>query len=280
MTFSAIPASAGIGLRFPHHRAVVESRQLVGWLEVHSENYMGGGLPLHWLTAARRDYPLSLHGVGLSLGSAAGLDHAHVNRLRSLVERLEPGLVSDHLSWSVSNGRYAADLLPLPLTEEALDVVCRNVDHVQTALGRQVLLENPSSYVTFSHSTLSEWDFLAAVVARTGCGLLCDVNNIYVSCHNHGWDALEYINGLPMAAIGEIHVAGHARHIMDEAVVLIDDHGSVVSPAVWQLYDYAINRFGPRPTLVEWDNALPVLEVLVAEAKVAQRVLDTYHARP
>jgi hypothetical protein len=184
-----LPASAGIGLRFPHHRAIAETRPAIGWLEVHSENYMGGGTTLRQLETIREHYPISLHGVGLSLGSAGALDPAHLRRVKGLVERVQPALVSEHLSWSSTEGTYLADLLPLPMTEEALDVMCRHVDQLQTILRRRVLIENPSSYLRYRHSTIPEWEFLAAVSAGTGCGILCDVNNVYVSCCNHGWDA-------------------------------------------------------------------------------------------
>ena len=266
----SIPAAAGIGLRFQHHQAVVDTRPDVAWLEVHTENYMGGGTPLAYLDAIRRDYPLSLHGIGLSLGSAEGLDAVHLERIRRVIERFEPGLVSEHLSWSVVNGVYLADLLPLPMTEEALDVVCHHVDQTQGCLQRRILIENPSSYLRFKHSTIPEWEFLAAVAERTGCGILCDVNNIYVSASNHGWDASAYLVALLAEAIGEIHLAGHsARQLDDGRTLRIDDHGSRVVPAVWALYGEALARFGPVPTLIEWDTDVPPLEVLLDEAAQA-----------
>ena len=269
-----IPASAGIGLRFPHHQAVVESRPAVGWLEVHSENYMGGGIPLRWLDAAREHYPLSLHGVGLSLGSADGLDPDHLKRLKALIRRVNPGLVSDHLSWSVVGGTYLADLLPLPLTEEALAVVCRNVSVAQDVLGLQILVENPSSYLTFHQSHLTEWDFLSALVTRTDCGLLCDINNIYVSCSNHGWSPHDYLAALPVGAVQEVHLAGHSRRATETGHLLIDDHGSPVADGVWQLYQEALGRFGPVATLIEWDTNIPSLETLVSEAEKAQALIE------
>ncbi len=266
----SIPATAGIGLRFQHHQAVVDTRPDVAWLEVHTENYMGGGTPLAYLDAIRRDYPISLHGVGLSLGSAEGLDATHLARVRQVMERVEPGLVSEHLAWSIVDGTYLADLLPLPMTEEALDVVCSNVDRTQSYLHRRILVENPSSYLRFKHSTIPEWEFLAAVAQRTGCGILCDVNNIYVSASNHGWDASAYLAALPADAIGEIHLAGHAVRQLDNGrVLLIDDHGSRVAPAIWALYAEALARFGPVPTLIEWDTDVPPLEMLLDEAAQA-----------
>lgn len=267
---SLIPAKAGIGLRFQHHQAVLDVRPDVAWMEVHTENYMGGGTSLRCLDAIRRDVPISLHGVGLSLGSAEGLDPAHLIRIKAVTERIEPGLMSEHIAWSVVDGSYLADLLPLPMTEEALDVVCRHVDQMQSFLNRRVLVENPSTYITFRHSTIPEWEFMAAVAARTGCGILCDVNNVYVSAQNHGWDASTYLAGLPPAAIGEIHLAGHAvRELDDGSTLRIDDHGSSVIPEVWTLYRDALARFGPVPTLIEWDNNIPPLETLLEEARRA-----------
>lgn len=274
----SIPATAGIGLRFPHHRLVLETRPEVPWFEVHTENYMGGGKAPAYLDAVRRDYPLSLHGVGLSLGGVDGIDEAHLERVAQAVDRFQPDLVSEHLSWNVVDGTYLADLLPLPSTEEALEVVCRNVDRVQSRLGRPILVENPSSYLRYAHSSIPEWQFIAAVAARTGCGILCDVNNVYVSACNHGWDALAYLDALPVDAVREIHLAGHAvRRLDDGRVLRIDDHGSRVSPEVWALYTTALDRFGAVPTLIEWDNDIPALDVLLDEAAQAQAHLDRVH---
>jgi uncharacterized protein len=232
---------------------------------------MGGGVAPRLLDDLRRDYPLSLHGVGLSLGAADGLDPAHLERVAAAADRFDPALVSEHLSWSAVDGVYLADLLPLPLTEEALDVACRNVQHMQERLHRAILVENPSSYFTYRHSTIPEWEFLAALSRRTGCGLLCDVNNIYVSASNHGWDAGAYLRGLPVEAIGEIHLAGHAiRRLASGEMLRIDDHGSRVAPEVWALYAEALTLFGPAPTLIEWDTDIPPLEVLLEEAATAE----------
>jgi uncharacterized protein (UPF0276 family) len=265
-----IPAKAGIGLRFQHHQAVLDVKPDVAWMEVHTENYMGGGTPLAYLDAIRRDFPISLHGVGLSLGSAEGLDAAHIERIRKVAERIEPGLMSEHIAWSMVDGTYLADLLPLPMTEEALAVVCRHVDRVQSALKRRILVENPSTYLRFAHSTIPEWEFMAAVAAHTGCGILCDVNNIYVSAHNHGFDAAAYLAALPVAAVGEIHLAGHSvRALADGSTVRIDDHASRVISEVWALYRIALAQFGAVPTLIEWDNDIPPLDVLVGEAALA-----------
>ena len=272
---SPIPAKAGIGLRFPHHQIVVDTHPEVAWFEVHTENYMGGGSSLRYLEAIRRDYPLSLHGVGLSLGSAQELDATHLERIRCAVQRIEPGLVSEHLSWSIVGATYLADLLPLPMTEEALEVVCRHVDQAQSCLKRQLLLENPSTYLRYRHSTIPEWEFLASVAQRTGCGILCDVNNIYVSACNHDWDASAYLAALPPGAVGEIHLAGHAVRTLDDGQTLrIDDHASRVAPAVWALYAEALARLGPVPSLIEWDTDVPPLEVLLDEAAHAASVLE------
>lgn len=274
-----IPAKAGIGLRFQHHETIAEARPDIAWLEVHSENYMGGGTPLRYLNAIRQHYPISLHGVGLSLGSAEGLDTDHLKRLRALIDRVEPSLVSEHLSWSVVHGHYLADLLPLPMTEEALEVACRHVNQAQTALRRRLLVENPSSYLQYRHSTIPEWEFLATIARRTGCGILCDVNNIYVSACNHGWNASAYLAALPSAAIGEIHLAGHSIRQLENGVTLrIDDHASRVPPEVWLLYQEALAVFGPIPTLIEWDNNVPALETLLDEADRAAALLDTIKA--
>lgn len=270
-----IPTEVGVGLRFQHHEAVLNERPKIGWLEVHTENYMGGGAPLRYLEAIRDHYPVSLHGVGLSLGSAEAPDPAHLERIRGTIARIEPGLISEHLSWSVAAGVYLADLLPLPMTEEALEVVCRHVDLVQSALKRRLLLENPSSYMRFKHSTIPEWEFLAAVAAQTGCGILCDINNIYVSACNHGWSATKYLSGLPPAAVGEIHLAGHSvRALGDGRTIRIDDHGSRVSPEVWSLFAAALRLFGAVPTLIEWDTHLPPLDVLIDEARLATAVIE------
>lgn len=272
---SPIPSQAGIGLRFPHHREMLERHPRVPWLEVHSENYMSGGAAFACLEALRCDYPVSLHGVGLSLGSADEIDRAHLARVRELAARIGPGFVSEHLAWSVVENTYLADLLPLPLTEEALDVVCRHVDEAQTSLGRRILIENPSTYLRFAHSTIPEWEFIAELAARSGCGILCDVNNIYVSACNHGFDPERYLAALPADAIGEFHLAGHSvRELPDGRTLRIDDHGSRVTGAVWALYARALDRFGPRPTLIEWDTNLPPLDVLLDEAATAQTAID------
>ncbi|MGH7040782.1 MAG: MNIO family bufferin maturase [Acetobacteraceae bacterium] len=267
-----ISASAGIGLRFPHHAAFLDRRPATGWVEVHSENYLNGPA-LAVLERVRADYPVSLHSVGLSLGSAEGVDRRHLARIAELAARIEPGLMSEHLAWGAVDHDYLADLLPLPLTDESLDVVCRNVDVVQAALRRPILMENPATYLQFAHSTIPETEFLAALVARTGCRLICDVNNIFVSAANHGWDAEKYLHGLPPGAIGEFHLAGHSAAGDNAAPLLLDTHDRPVAPPVWALFEAALRIVGPRPTLIEWDAAIPALPVLLAEADRAQRRL-------
>ena len=267
-----IPDSAGIGLRFPHHAAFLESRPTIGWVEVHSENYLNGPA-LAVLEAVRANYAISLHSVGLSLGSAQGVDDRHLARIVELADHIDPILVSEHLAWGAVDHDFLADLLPLPLTEESLDVVCRNMDKVQSALGRRILMENPSTYLQFKHSTIPEPEFLTAMVARTGCGLICDVNNIFVSTTNHGWDAAHYLRALPADAIGEFHLGGHSEACGDAAPLLLDTHDRAVTQAVWSLFEMALSVIGPRPTLIEWDADIPALPVLLAEAALAQRAL-------
>jgi len=245
---------------------VLARRPDVAWFEVHAENYMQDSAGLAALEQVRTQYPLSLHGVALSLGSAGPLDRCHLDRLKCLADRLDPFLVSEHLAWSVNDGAHFNDLLPLPYTEEALETMSSHVNEVQDVLGRRILVENPSGYLRFRDSTMGEAFFLAELVRRTGCGLLCDVNNIYVSAQNIETDPIEYLALLPAAAVGEIHLAGHAVKIVGNRTVLIDDHASRVSDGVWALYREALTRFGCRPTLIEWDADLPDLDTLMSEA--------------
>ena len=272
-------ARAGIGLRAPHVGELLATRPAVPWLEVHPENYMMGGAALASLETARRDYPVSLHGVGLSLGSAGDIDRRHLERLKTLVDRIEPCLVSEHLSWSTSGGAYLNHLLPLPYTDETLAVVASHIHEGQETLGHSILIENPSSYLRFRHSTIPEPEFLAELARRTGCRLLCDVNNIYVTAWNLGLDAIGYLDALPTTTVGEMHLAGHARNDADGQTILIDDHGSRVAPPVWTLYHEALLRFGPVPTLVEWDTDIPELPILLAEARTADGLLEAARAR-
>ena len=266
----AIPARTGVGLRAPHYEAVLGTRPRVGFLEVHSENFFGdGGHALDVLAQVRRDYPLSLHGVGLSLGSVDPLADDHLRQLQALCYRAEPFIVSDHLTWSSVDGQFFNDLLPLPYTTEALDHVSARIRQVQDRLGRQFAIENPSSYLEYAHSTIAEPDFLRELVLRTGCALLLDVNNVYVSAINHGFDPYHYLDAVPAGHVAEIHLAGHTRREIDGLPFLIDTHDQPVADAVWDLYNYAIRRLGPVPTLIEWDSALPRLPTLVHEARRA-----------
>jgi len=268
-----VPLAAGIGLRAPHLDEILTTRPAIPWLEIHPENYLAGGPARRALELIRRDYPLSFHAVGLSLGSVDGVDPRHRKRLRVLAERIEPALISEHLSWSTARSVYLNHLLPLPYTEESLALVCRNVDQVQVALGRRILVENPSLYLRFRHSPIPEPEFLNELARRTGCGLLCDVNNIHVTAHNLGLDQMGYLKALQPGFVVEIHLAGHTRNDADGQTILIDDHGSRVPSDVWQLFSQALAHLGRRPTLIEWDTDIPVLEVLLDEARVAERYL-------
>jgi uncharacterized protein len=263
---------AGIGLRSPHAAEIAATRPRLAFLEVHAENYMAETAALYRLLELRRDYPVSIHGVALSLGSAEQLDRPHLGRLKALIAQVEPVLVSEHLAWSAIGGVYLNDLLPLPYTEESLDLFSQHVTEAQEALGRRLLIENPSSYLRFRHSTIPEAEFLSETARRTGCGILCDVNNIYVSARNFAFDPIAYLDALPAQAIGEIHLAGH--HAAEDADILIDDHGSMVAQPVWELHAAAVRRFGPLPTLIEWDTNLPALDVLLEEARHAQALAD------
>ncbi len=276
----AIPAQAGIGLRAGHYREIAATAPEIGWLEVHSENYFGtGGAPLDYLDKVRADYPLSLHGVGLSLGSADPLDMGHLASLKALIGRCEPDLVSEHLAWCSVGGRYLNDLLPVPYTEEVLDYVVGRVERAQEYLGRSILIENLSSYLEYRRSTLPEGEFLAALARRAGCGILLDINNLYVSAHNHGFDPCAYLRAIPAGAVRELHLAGHTVKPLGNRQILIDSHDRPVAPAVWALYASAVERIGPRPTLIEWDSDLPALSVLLAEAEKADRILESHRAR-
>jgi len=271
----ALPNRAGVGLKPQHYDVIVSQRPDIGWFEVHPENYMGaGGPPHHYLTRVRESYPLSLHGVGLSIGGAGGLDTSHLDRLKALIDCYEPQSFSEHLAWSSHEAGYFNDLLPLPYTGETLDVICRHIDETQSHVGRRLLLENPSTYVVFAESTYDEIDFLSEIARRTGCGLLLDVNNVYVSCANQRRIPETYIDRFLMHHVGEIHLAGHVEQ-RDESgePLLIDSHDRKVIDAVWQLYARALTRAGPRPTLVEWDDDIPEWDVLLSEAQAAERIL-------
>lgn len=272
----AAPVAAGVGLRSAHYREVLAARPTIAWFEAHSENYFGeGGQPLAFLDAIRAEYPVSLHGVGMSLGACDPLEQTHLAKLKRLVDRVAPCLVSEHLSWSSVDGRFFNELLPLPYSEEALDHVAARVTQVQEFLGRQILVENVTAYVTFAESVIPEWEFLNTLARRTGCGLLLDINNIYVNCVNHGGDARHFIRGVDARHVAEYHLAGFDR----AGAMLVDTHGTRVAPAVWELYDFAVKCLGPRPTLIEWDNDIPPLTVLLDEARAADAILEQAHAR-
>lgn len=273
---AGLPWRAGVGLKPQHFREVLVTRPDVGFFEVHAENYMVDGGPFHhFLGQVREHYALSLHGVGLSIGGVDPLDELHLDRLAALIDRYQPGSFSEHLAWSSHGEVFYNDLLPVPYDRQTLDRVCEHVDRVQERLGLRMLLENPSTYVEFEASTMSETAFLREVLERTGCGLLLDVNNVHVSCTNHGRDAMAYLRDLPLAEVGEVHLAGFAR---DEdaagAPLLIDSHGSPVDEAVWGLYAHVIAQLGAIPTLLERDNDVPALEVLLAEAGRAESLMS------
>ena len=279
-TIARLEPRAGIGLRAAHHSQITTSRPDIGWVEAHSENYFAlGGPQRAALLQVRSLYPLSLHGVGLSIGSTDPLNQDHLRQLARLNRDFEPVLMSEHFSWSSVEGRYTNDLLPLPYTEEALRHLIGRVGQVQSFLGRQILIENVSSYLRFADAQLTEWDFLNALAEESGCGILLDVNNIYVSAMNHGFDALEYLRGISRDAVGEIHLAGHSVSRLGDRDIRIDTHGTFVCDAVWQLYRAAIGRFGPAPTLIEWDTDIPALDVLVTEAQKADLIMEKSLAR-
>jgi uncharacterized protein (UPF0276 family) len=268
-SIGAMETRAGIGWRAPHHAELLERRPPVGFLEVHAENHMGGGRRTAVLERARRDYPISVHGVGLSLGSTEPVDGVHLDWFAELVAAIDPLLVSEHVAWCRQDGVYLNDLLPLPYTEEALDVLVRNIDRVQGRLKRTILMENPCTYLQFTHSTIAEGAFLAEMARRSGCSLLLDVNNLYVNERNHGVPARAVMAALDPVTVAEIHVAGHHVAELGDAMLLIDDHGTTVSEAVWDLYREATIRFPQARTLVEWDSRIPRLDILLNEAAKA-----------
>ncbi|MFA5949250.1 MAG: DUF692 domain-containing protein [Hyphomicrobium sp.] len=277
---TTIPARAGVGLKPDHYHEVLGHWPDIGWFEVHPENYMGaGGPPHHFLTRVREHYPVSLHGVGLSIGAAAPLDRTHLLRLKALIDRYEPGLFSEHLAWSTHDTVYMNDLLPVPYTERTLALVAEHVDEVQTTLGRRMLIENPSTYVRFAETDMTEIEFIAELARRAGCGLLLDVNNVYVSATNHGYDPVAYIDAFPVEHVGEIHLAGHAEiDDGDGGRLLVDAHDRTIVDPVWALYARVVNRAGAVPTLIEWDNDIPSWDILFAEAKRADAVMAGRHS--
>jgi uncharacterized protein len=271
-----IDGLAGTSFKHEHLPAILAQGPQRGFFEVHAENYMGAGGPPHRaLETIRRDHPVSLHGVCMSIGAPQPLDQAHLARFRNLVERYLPALVSEHLAWSTHKTTYFNDLLPLPYTKATLARVCDHIDEVQAAIRRPLLLENPLTYVTFNESTMSETDFIRSVARRTGCGLLLDINNVFVSATNHGFSPLQYLSEFPLASVGEIHLAGHTEQADDEGEpLLIDSHDRPVADAVWKLFETVVGKCGAVPTLVEWDSKIPDWPILKAEAAAAQAILD------
>lgn len=270
-----IPVKTGIGLRSAHYREILATLPEIGWMEVHSENFFSfGGAPIHYLEQIRSHYPISLHGVGLSLGSTDPLSRTHLFKLKSLIERINPFLISEHLSWSSVGGRYLNDLLPIPYTEQTLGFMCNQIERTQDFLGRQILMENISSYMKYEISTIPEWEFIGEIASRTGCGILLDVNNIYVSSENNEFDPHRYLQAIPAGSVLEIHLAGFDFN----GELLVDTHSRPVHEKVWRLYQQAIEMFGEIKTLVEWDANIPELPVLIAEARKADLILEGSHA--
>lgn len=269
-----LPCVAGIGLRTPHYDEVLETLPRLGWVEVHNENFFGGGAPLHTLLKVREHYPVSMHGVGMGLASTAPLDQAHLTALSHLCDVVQPAVVSEHLCWNSAEGMVVNDLLPFPYTREALAHVARRVEQVQEKLGRQLLVENLSSYLSFSHSEMTEGEFLAELTRRTGCGILFDVENLYVNVRNLGVDAEAFIQTIPHDAVKEYHLAGYSMR----DGCLVDTHNHPIYPEVWELYEYVLKQIGPRPTLIEWDADIPVLSVLMGEAAKAQQRMESCRA--
>jgi len=265
----SLPTRAGTSLKAEHYRNATESKVAPSWFEVHAENYMGDGGPAHWwLDKVRQSTPISLHGVGMSIGSENGLDRNHLDRLAAVVNRFEPAAVSEHLAWS-SHG-------PLPYNRETLDRICSHVEQVQNRIGRTILLENPSTYIEFESSEYTEMAFLSEISRRSGCGLLLDVNNVFVSANNQGYDATKYLDEFPLDRVGEIHLGGHEAELLEDASkLLIDTHDREVSDAVWELYAYALKKAGPVPTLIEWDANIPEWDVLSQQAELANKQIDS-----
>ncbi|MDE1175601.1 MAG: DUF692 domain-containing protein [Edaphobacter sp.] len=275
-----MPYGAGVGLKAEHYARILEERPMMGFFEVHAENYMGpGGPPHRYLSEICRYYPLSIHGVGLSIGADSPLDLQHLKRLKALVDRYQPALFSEHLAWSSHNAGFFNDLLPVPYTNETLSRVVEHIDEVQEALGRRMLLENPSTYLAFEESTYAETDFIAEVAKRSGCGLLLDINNVFVACTNQQWNTAKYLKEYPLHSVEEIHLAGHADEL-DEfgRPLLIDSHDRPVDETVWQLYELAVAKIGHVPTLIEWDTELPDWPVLQREARRAEEILFSHAA--
>lgn len=275
----ALKMDVGIGLKPEFFQEIMMEKPNIGFFEIHAENYMVAGGPFHAaLTEIAKDYPISIHGVGLSLGSGEPLDTLHLTKLKALLDRYQPILFSEHLAWSRFQGQFLNDLLPLPYTKDSLVKVCEHIDQTQTFLGRQILIENPATYLTFQESSFSETDFIQEVLQRTGCGLLLDINNVYVSSINHGWDPQQYLEAIDLSSVQEIHLAGHAQEQMDSGeTILIDSHGAEIAPAVWSLYEFIIQKAGAIPTLIERDQNIPPLSELMREISIARACIAQTH---
>ncbi len=281
MVETSLPVAMGVGYKPQHFAAIIAAPGTLGFFEIHAENYMGaGGRPHAELAALRRDHALSIHGIGLSIGGSAPLDRDHIARLKALCDRYQPESFSEHLAWATHDGVFYNDLLPLPTNASTLARVIDHVDEVQTALGRRILIENPAAYLSFDDSTISEPDFLAELARRSGCGLLLDINNVYVSASNNRFDAKTYFDAFPLAEVGEIHLAGHSLSTGEDGVtLLIDSHGAAIADPVFALYDYVLGKTGPLPSLIERDNDVPEWPVLLAEVQIASAILDAARAR-
>lgn len=269
--------AAGIGLRTAHYRDILEQKPDIGWIEVHPENYFGGGAHRHYLNKARELYPLSLHAVGLSLGAPDAVSEEHLKQFKELIDIYEPFQISDHASWTSSGNAHLNDLLPLPYTKESLQNICRNIDQTQNFFGQKILVENPSSYMRYAINEMDEPAFMNELAKRTGCGILLDINNIYVQANNHNFDAKNYIDQISPDYVGEMHLAGHIEHDVAGQTLFIDTHNQPVKEDVWNLYSYAAQKFANTPSLIEWDSDLPALSVLVEHADKAQSIIDRYH---
>ena len=271
----SLPDPIGIGLRGPHYRDIAEQKPDIGWLEVHPENYFGGGIHRHYLEKLRADYPISFHAVGISLGSAHGLDETHLKKIKELIDIFEPFQMSDHASWSASGNAHLNDLLPLPYTFETLDVLCENINRTQEYFDRKILVENPSTYMAFAENDMTEYEMMNALAEKTGCGILLDCNNIFVQAHNHGFDPFAYILNIRPDFVGEMHLAGHSERDLEHGTILIDTHSKPVKKDVWDLYAHALAHLGETPTLIEWDADIPPLQILLKEAEKARTILST-----
>ncbi|MBI1300827.1 MAG: DUF692 family protein [Alphaproteobacteria bacterium] len=275
-----IPADPmGIGLRGPHYREILEKPPKLGWLEVHPENYFGGGIHRHTLSKIRENFPLSMHAVGLSLGSVQPVSEDHLKHFKELIDIFDPFLVSDHVSWSASGNAHMNDLLPLPYTQETLQRLSENIDQTQTYFGRTMIVENPSTYIAFKDNEMEEVDFMNKLCEKTGCGMLLDINNIYVQSRNHGLDPYDYIDKVDVKHVGEMHLAGHVEKKAGDGVIVVDSHNQPVRDEVWVLFEYAVEKIGVRPTLIEWDQDFPPLSTLIKEAEHARSIIQKVYPK-